>query len=263
MMLHEEFTLHIRKCRLTWVIDILGPWELFMPWFPIAKKSQYRPWWSTYICQSTEWRHMLPWGTTNPLRSTESCWLVGWPLRKFFRLELPSESVWGQNFTLLRPYHTIVMYYHDSNSLFDVFCSSMQMYVLFSQACSQSLSECRRYPVVVDCHWWWYYSRDIAGIYKSSDVESQSDMWHEALRILFWHKPSFADKQKKHVLFLVCILQPHTRMYVSIFFIKGNNGKWGHFPRMIDAECNHCCTFYSTMPVELIPSLFLFLPWTT
>jgi hypothetical protein len=24
---------------------------------------------------------------------------------------------------------------------------------------------------------------------------------------------------------------------------------------MIDAEFNHCCTFYSTMPVELIPSL--------
>ena len=50
---------------------------------------------------------LSPWGTTNPLRSTESCcwccWLCTWPLRKFFRLELPSESMWGQNFTLLRP----------------------------------------------------------------------------------------------------------------------------------------------------------------
>ena len=34
---------------------------------------------------------------------------------------------------------------------------------------------------------------------------------------------------------------------------------------MIDAEYNHCCTFYSTMPVDLIPSQFCvfdFLLWS-
>lgn len=34
---------------------------------------------------------------------------------------------------------------------------------------------------------------------------------------------------------------------------------------MIDAEYNHCCTFYSTMPVDLIPShsfLYDFLLWS-
>lgn len=88
----------IRKCRLTWVIDAgslrvsnllllsccLCIWTLMI----------------LIICQSTEWdaQFVIPWGTTNPLRSTESsCHLwIDRPLRKFFRLELPSDLLWGQ-----------------------------------------------------------------------------------------------------------------------------------------------------------------------
>jgi len=78
-ILHEESTLHIRKCRLTWVIVkwVAESIHSFIDWLVGAMSMYpsipYKTLMIPYICQSTEWRLLSPWGTTNPLRSTESC----------------------------------------------------------------------------------------------------------------------------------------------------------------------------------------------
>ena len=129
----------------------------------------------------------------------------------------------------------------------------MQMYVLYSLAFSP-FQNAGGILWLLTVPWRWYYSRNIAGIYNSSDVESQSDIWTWSIANFVLTQALFC--RQRSLYSPPGMLLPHNLMYEYIFFIKGNDGKWGHFPRMIDAECNHCCTFYSTMPVELIPSLF-------
>lgn len=151
MLLHEEFTLHIRKCRLTWVIDILGPWELFMSWFPIAEKPiqtlmihiylsihrmeayaslgndkpSKKYWVLLVVCMYGRWGNFLDWN---------------------YRLNLCEDKTlryWG---------HPIVMYWHESMSLFWCVCVCLVYADVRTILISIfSLPECRRYPVVVDC----------------------------------------------------------------------------------------------------------------
>ena len=99
------------------------------------------------------------------------------------------------------------------------------------------------------------------------DVESQSDhaSWRIANLVLIhflalYYRHLSSEYMEDAQVTIISRWELHKVRYYNVCISrkKGYNGRWGHFPRMIDAEFNHCCTFYSTMPVELIPSLTLF-----